>query len=159
MFTRAFIHGLEGSSQGDKGSFFRERYSEMIVEDYVGDFEARMTKLNAVLADKDDLILVGSSFGGLMAAFFACHNMARTSKLILLAPALNYLPPEVCGAKGPDCPVIIYHGRQDNVVPPGPVHDIAKRLFRNLAYNPVEDEHSLHQTFFRLDWDALLYEC
>lgn len=158
MVTRVFIHGLEGSSQGDKGSFFRERYPGMIVEDYVGNFEVRMAKLNTVLADKDDLILVGSSFGGLMAAFFACHNVARTRKLILLAPALNYLPPDVCGARGPDFPVIIYHGRQDDIVLPGPVLDIAQGLFRNLTYHPVDDEHSLHRTFFSLDWDALLYE-
>lgn len=154
--TRVFIHGLDGSRQGEKGSFFRERYPGMIVEDYLGDFEERMAKLNAVLAAKDDLVLVGSSYGGLMAAVFACRNVAKIRKLILLAPALNYLPPETCGATGCDFPVILYHGSRDEVVPPGPVQKIAARLFIYLTYNLVDDDHSLHQTFFSLDWDALL---
>lgn len=128
----------------------------MIVEDYAGDFEARMARLNAVLAEKDDLILVGSSYGGLMAAAFACRNVEKIRKLVLLAPALNYLPPEICSAKRCNFPVIIYHGRLDEVVPPGPVREIATRLFVHLTYNLVDDNHSLLQTFFGLDWHALM---
>lgn len=154
--TRVFIHGLDGSRQGEKGTFFRERYADMIVEDYLGDFEERMTKLNAVLANKKDLILVGSSYGGLMAAFFAYRNMEKIKKLILLAPALNYFPLDICGGMTCDFPVIVYHGSRDEVVSPGPVQEIARRLFTNLTYHLVDDEHSLHQTFFSLDWDAFL---
>ncbi|MBT8490511.1 MAG: alpha/beta hydrolase, partial [Deltaproteobacteria bacterium] len=87
--TRVFIHGLESSSQGTKGIYFRERYPDMIIEDYPGSFEERMLKLNKVLSDKKDLILVGSSYGGLMASVFTCTNEERVTRLILLAPALN----------------------------------------------------------------------
>ena len=151
-----FIHGLDGSSQGVKGTFFRERYPHMIVEDFSGSFEERMAKLEALLADKDDLTLIGSSLGGLMAAVFACRHREKIAKLILLAPALNHLPPEFYRDLQVNFPVVIYHGRQDDVVPPGPVHDIARKIFTNLTYHLVQDDHSLHQIFFTLAWDDLL---
>ena len=48
--TRVFIHGLESSGQGTKGVFFRERYPDMIIEDYFGSFSQRMEKLEGLLA-------------------------------------------------------------------------------------------------------------
>ncbi|MBN1380392.1 MAG: alpha/beta hydrolase [Deltaproteobacteria bacterium] len=92
MTTRVFIHGLESSSQGTKGVYFRSKYPDMIVEDYTGPLENRMVRLNGLLADKTDLILVGSSYGGLMAAIYACDHPEKVKKLILLAPALDLTP-------------------------------------------------------------------
>jgi pimeloyl-ACP methyl ester carboxylesterase len=43
----------------------------MIIEDYEGSLEKRMTKLEDILEGKSNIILVGSSFGGLMAALYA----------------------------------------------------------------------------------------
>jgi predicted esterase len=156
MPTRVFIHGLESSGQGAKGAFFTERYPDMIVEDFSGTFEERMAKLHAILADKDDLILVGSSYGGLMAAVFACRTAKEMRKLILLAPALNHMPPEIYKKFTLDFPVIMYHGNRDEVVTPGPVHEIARNLFTDLSYHLVSDDHSLLQTFFTIAWDELL---
>ncbi|HNS57313.1 MAG TPA: alpha/beta hydrolase [Smithellaceae bacterium] len=84
--TLVFIHGLESTSQGTKGQFFRINFSQMIVEDYFGGFNERMQKLAKLLAGKDNLILVGSSYGGLMAAQYALQNEHRVQKMILLAP-------------------------------------------------------------------------
>ena len=151
-----FIHGLESSGQGVKGAFFKARYPRMIVEDFSGSFEERMAKLDALLADKDDMTLIGSSYGGLMAAVFACRNEKKIAKLILLAPALNHMPPEICRGLKLDFPVIVYHGNRDEVVPPGPVHDFARKIFTDLTYHLVQDDHALHQTFFTLAWDDLL---
>ena len=88
-YTLVFIHGLESTSQGNKAQYFRKFFPTMIIEDYTGDFKTRMQKLQKVLDGKDHLILVGSSYGGLMAARFALDNETRIRKLILLAPALN----------------------------------------------------------------------
>lgn len=154
--TTVFIHGLDSSSQGTKGAFFQARYPRMIVEDFEGPFEERIAKLEALLADKDGLTLVGSSLGGLMAAVFSFRHVEKIAKLILLAPALNHLPPEMCRDLKLNFPVVIYHGNNDEVVPPGPVHDIARQIFTNLTYHLVEDDHSLHQIFFSLAWDDLL---
>ena len=151
-----FIHGLESSGQGAKGAFFRTRYPSMIIEDFTGPFGSRMAKLETLLAGKDNLTLIGSSYGGLMAAVFACQNHSKIARLILLAPALNHMPKEICRDLQLDFPVAIYHGDRDEVVPPGPVHDLARKIFSNLAYHLVQDDHSLHETFFMTPWDDLL---
>jgi pimeloyl-ACP methyl ester carboxylesterase len=154
--TRVFIHGLESSSQGAKGVFFRERYPDMIIEDFIGPLEERMKKLNRNLKGAEDLILVGSSFGGLMAAIYACENENRVKKLILLSPALHIVDLAPCLSRKVQIPVILFHGRQDDVVPPAPVEAIARRIFARLDYHLVDDDHSLHVTFPLMDWDALV---
>src|SRR4030042_1454119 len=88
-FTRVFIHGLDSRSGGTKGSFFRERYPEMLMTDYFGALEERMIQLEGFLTGRKNLILVGSSFGGLMETLFACRHEPRVRRLILLAPALG----------------------------------------------------------------------
>ena len=40
--TRVLIRASESSSQETKGVFFRERYPDMIIEDYFGSFSQRM---------------------------------------------------------------------------------------------------------------------
>jgi pimeloyl-ACP methyl ester carboxylesterase len=154
--TRVFIHGLESSSRGAKGVFFRERYTDMIIEDFIGPLEERMKKLNRILKGAEDLILVGSSFGGLMAAIYACENENRVKKLILLAPALHIVDLSPCLSRKVQIPVSLFHGRQDDVVPPAPVEAIARRIFARLDYRLVDDDHSLHVTFPLMDWDTLV---
>jgi pimeloyl-ACP methyl ester carboxylesterase len=154
--TGVFIHGLESTSQGTKGVFFRDRYPGMIIEDYSGSFSARMEKLEGLLAGKDHLILVGSSFGGLMAVVYACLHEERVKKLILLAPALNSELSQPCLGKKLTMPVVLFHGRQDDVVPLAPVRAIAEKLFTDLQFKAVEDDHFLHDTFPTLEWDTLL---
>ena len=154
--TRVFVHGLLGHSQGTKATFLRERYPDMIIEDYRGTLEERMDKLNRVLAGYDSIVVVGSSLGGLMATMFALENQERVKKLILLAPALatEAFMPSLEGST--DTPVIIYHGKDDDVVPLRPVWDIAHRVFNNLTFNTVDDDHVLSKTFTMIDWDNLL---
>ncbi|MBI4632780.1 MAG: alpha/beta fold hydrolase [Deltaproteobacteria bacterium] len=154
--TRVFIHGLESSGRGVKGEFFRKRYPDMIIEDFTGDLADRMNALNMLLADKTDMILVGSSYGGLMAAIFACEHEERVKKLILLAPAVG-LP-----AFGPfldrrlSVPVEVFQGSFDNVLPLEPTREICSMVFSHLTFIALDDDHSLHRTFATLDWDVLL---
>lgn len=154
--TRAFIHGLESSGRGTKGTFFRKRCPGMIIEDYSGPFHARMDKLEMVLAGKDNLILAGSSFGGLMAAVFACLHEERINKLVLLAPALHLEFYRPYRDKKLHIPITIFHGLHDNIVPLEDVRIIADRLYMNHEFNAVEDDHVLHDTFAALNWNALL---
>jgi pimeloyl-ACP methyl ester carboxylesterase len=153
-----FIHGLESTAQGTKGQFFRQFFPQMIIEDYTGDFATRMLKLKDLLAGIADLILVGSSYGGLMATQYAIENEDRVKKMILLAPALNlpeFRPPELTKL---NLPVIIYHGTDDNIVDPYTVKTIALKYFSNLEHNFVDDDHSLHKTFPLINWKELLIE-
>ena len=151
-----FIHGLESTAQGTKGQFFRQFFPQMIIEDYIGDFVTRMRKLKGLLSGSADLILVGSSFGGLMATQYAIENEDRVKKMILLAPALNlpeFRPPVHTKL---NLPVIIYHGTDDNIVDPYTVKTIALKYFSNLEHNFVDDDHSLHKTFPLINWKELL---
>jgi pimeloyl-ACP methyl ester carboxylesterase len=154
--TRVFLHGLDSSSRGTKGTFFRGRYPEMLMEDFSGPLAERMEKLTIILEGKDNLILVGSSYGGLMAALFACRHRTRIRRLILLAPALGHADFSPWYATPMQLPVTLYHGRHDIVVPPGPTRRIAERLFANLDRHLVDDDHDLHRVFPTLDWDRLL---
>jgi predicted esterase len=91
-----------------------------------------------------------------MAAIFACQRPAQVRKLILLAPAL-ILPDFAASPPAPvDVPTVIYHGRQDQIVPLEPTRRLAQRVFRNLIFNEVDDEHGLYKTVFEIDWPGLL---
>jgi pimeloyl-ACP methyl ester carboxylesterase len=154
--TQVFIHGLESTGWGTKGVFFRRRYPDMLIEDFAGPLEDRMRRLTALLAGREHLVLVGSSYGGLMAAIFACQHPERVRKLILLAPALNLAEFEPYRQQRLDIPVTLYHGKRDDVVPPADVRRIAGESFSHLTYHLVDDDHSLHQVFEGLPWDQLL---
>lgn len=154
--TRVFVHGLDSSSRGTKGTYFRARYPEMLLEDFPGPLATRMEKLDRSLRGKEDLILVGSSYGGLMAALFACAHRDRIRRLILLAPALEHADFRPWYAAPLQSPVALYHGRHDSVVPPGPTRRIAELLFGSLDYHLVDDDHDLHRVFPTLDWNGLL---
>lgn len=156
--TRVFIHGLESSSLGNKGRFFRERYPDMIIEDFTGPFDARMEKLERLLQDRDSLILVGSSYGGLMATVYACRHEERVKRLILLAPAIHLEPIEPYRNRRLTVPVSIFHGANDDVVPLEEVRPIAAELFTNHELHVVDDDHRLSATFEKMAWDSLLAE-
>lgn len=156
MNIKVFIHGLESTGRGAKGMFFRERYPDMIIRDFTGSLESRMDQLRALLRDKKTIILLGSSYGGLMAALYACENIGQVSKLILLAPALHIEAFAPCRSHRLDVTTYLYHGENDDIVPPGEVRLIAEKVFTHLTYRLVDDDHSLHRTFPEMPWDTLL---
>lgn len=155
-YTRVFIHGLESSGSGTKGSFFSRRYKGMLTEDFKGPLEERMAKLKKLLAGRTDLILVGSSYGGLMAALYTCGHPDKVRKLVLLAPALDLPDFDHCLNESIEVPTELFHGRRDDVVDPAPVKEKAGRVFKNLQYHLVDDDHPLTETFPSMDWDSLL---
>lgn len=156
MSARIFIHGLDSSNKGTKAVYFRDRYPDMIVPHFTGALEQRMQALAEILGPEHDILIVGSSFGGLMATLYAREHPDHIRRMILLAPALNLLAPLGDPAPAVSCPVLIYHGTEDRVIPLTEVEALAPRLFGDLAFHRVEDDHFLHRTFPRLDWDRLL---
>ena len=154
--VRIFIHGLESSSQGTKGVFFKEKFPDMIIPNFPGSLQERMEKLHGILAGKSGIRMVGSSFGGLMAAIFAAEHEDRVDKLILLAPALNLMEFSDYHEKKIAVPVWVYHGRNDEVIPLEAVEGIAKKIFPNLTLHAMDDDHYLHKSFMAIDWKTLL---
>ncbi|MBW1690351.1 MAG: alpha/beta hydrolase [Deltaproteobacteria bacterium] len=151
-----FIHGQESSSQGTKGLFFKEHFPEMIIPDFAGPLETRMSKLNEILSAKRGIIMIGSSLGGLMAALYAFQNQDKITKLILLAPALNlpeftpYLREKLA------LPVYVFHGKNDKLIPMERIQEIAKTVFANLAFTLLDDDHRLSRKFTSIDWHELI---
>jgi len=154
---KIFIHGLLSSGQAYKANYLRQHFFPgLLSPDFPGALEERMTRLYDVLGDADDIIIIGSSFGGLMAALFTCSLPQRVHKLILLAPALLW-PDFADNSPAPvSVPTIVYHGRQDDIVPLAPTKALAKQVFINLDYHEVDDDHSLHATVQAIDWSALV---
>ncbi len=156
MINRIFIHGLESSNRGTKAVFFREKYPDMILPTFEGPLPERMEKLYRFLSGKSEIRIVGSSFGGLMATLFALENAPHVKRVILLAPAINMIEFTPRKQSTLSVPVRIYHGRDDQVIPLAAIEPIARKIFDDLSFNIVEDDHFLHKTFKTLDWDALL---
>lgn len=152
---KIFLHGLESSSQGTKGVFFRKKYPDMLTPDFKGSLEERLDLLDQILASESGIRIVGSSFGGLMGTIFAMKYEPRMDRLILLAPAIHLLS-SIPHPRELSIPVIIYHGTNDQVIPLAEVQNEANRFFRNLLFHRVEDDHFLHETFKSIDWDEIL---
>ena len=153
--TLLFLHGLESSSRGTKGRWFAENYPHMIIPDFAGDLSLRLSSLENLCGDRKNLVLVGSSFGGLMVTVFAIAHENQCSRLILLAPALNFsefLPPE----KKISTPTRLFIGKHDTVTPPDKVLPLANQIFSNLDVTMCDDDHMLHTAFYKLDWQDML---
>ena len=152
-----YLHGLDSNSQTYKAALIRSIYPDLITPNFTGSLEERMRQLYPILGDEFNWTLIGSSFGGLMAALFSTQHPGQVRKMILLAPALMF--PEFA-QNLPTKPItvqtIIVHGRQDTVVPLRQITPLAEKAFRYLAYHIVDDDHRLHQTADKLDWKSLI---
>lgn len=152
-----YIHGSESDSNSGKARQFREWFPGMVTPDFKGSLDERMSQLHSILADKKDWTLIGSSYGGLMAALFTMDHETQVRKLVLLAPALTLDPLASLPKPMPvSVPAIIIHGTLDTIVPLEPVREIAQKLFTNYTYFIVEDDHRLQKTANELDWNSIL---
>lgn len=152
-----FIHGLEGSSRGVKATLLRGLFPGILTPDFRGSLAERMQQLEAILqAQTASWTLVGSSFGGLMAAMYTCHHPGRVRKQVLLAPALVW--PDFARQRPEPVPVptVVYHGSRDQIVPLAPVRNLAEQVFTTLDFRVVDDDHGLYQTVHDIDWTELL---
>ncbi len=160
-----FIHGLKSSGQGFKGRLFQkvipgcltpnfEEFNTLISNKLL--LKKRMEQLIVILKDKYPWVIIGSSFGGLMATIYSCQNPEKVSRLILLAPYLSTLELDLKKYSPIDIPVLVFHGKHDRVVSVRHSRTLAEKLFTNLAYNIVNDDHFLHKTVKNLDWHKLI---
>jgi pimeloyl-ACP methyl ester carboxylesterase len=151
-----YIHVLWGSSQGVKATLLREIFPSILTPDLDGELHERMENLGMILEDKTGWTIIGSSLGGLMGAMFTCQNPDRVAKLIMLAPALIW--PDFANSRPEPAsvPAVIYHGNRDVIVPLEQVKEIAGRVFLDLTFNVVDDDHGLYKTVHEIDWLTLL---
>jgi len=152
-----FIHGLESSGKGFKGTMFKEKLPNCLTPDFTGDLEQRMEQLEKILDEKEKWVLIGSSFGGLMSALYASQFPEKVSFMILLAPLLVH--PKLKPGKRPlvHSPVVVYHGNNDKVIPLQQSRTQAEKIFSYLIYKVVDDDHKLHSTVKEIDWRGIIY--
>ena len=156
MAQTIFIHGLESSSRGTKASWFKEHYPQMIIPDFTGSLAERLECLIRVLAGYDELTMIGSSFGGLMATIFALEHPERLRQVILLAPALNFPDFTKYHGRVATVPARLYIGSNDTVCPPKIVIPVASEAFTDLVVDETDDDHLLRKTFNNIKWRELL---
>ncbi len=150
-----FLHGLDSSVRGTKGRWFARHFPAIHMRDYSGSLEERLAQLRDQCQGLSRLVLVGSSFGALMATYHAIRYPVQCERLILLAPALNFAgfaPP----ANKILTPTHIIIGRDDIVTPPALVLPLVERTFAAAEIALVDDDHMLHHTFPQLDWQSWL---
>jgi len=151
-----FIHGSESNSQTYKATLLRGLFPGMLTLDFTGSLSERMAQLETILGDQTGWTIIGSSLGGLMAALFATQAPGQVRKLALLAPALTLpefaeIPPASI-----DVPTLIIQGTRDELIPLEASRGIAEKVFTNLTYLVVDDDHRLHKTAEEMDWQTLL---
>lgn len=153
--TTLFLHGLESSGKGTKGTYLSSHFPQVLCPDFFGNLQERLDQLSVMCDAKENLIFIGSSFGGLMATCYAIKHPSRIKQLVLLAPALNFE-----GFKPPtdpiDVPTLLVAGKNDSVCPPELVLPQAEKTFSNLEVILADDDHMLHKTFEGLDWATLI---
>ena len=150
-----FLHGLDSNSQTYKATLLRAIYLDLIVPDFVGTLDNRMRQLQPILADHTNWTLIGSSYGGLMAALFATEHPMQVRKLVLLAPALfltefaNHLHHLSMSRR-----LLSTGGRIASFLSL-PINSRLRRFFAISIIELVDDDHRLHRPR-KLDWKSIL---
>ncbi|HEY9863839.1 MAG TPA: YqiA/YcfP family alpha/beta fold hydrolase [Candidatus Obscuribacterales bacterium] len=99
--TYLYLHGFASSPASSKAQYLRDRFASLSINLKIpdlnqGDFShltltRQLQQIPTELSpDTADIIVIGSSFGGLTAARLAEQNLS-VKRLILLAPAFNFL--------------------------------------------------------------------
>ena len=99
--TYIYLHGFASSPQSGKAQYLRDRFAayqiNLIIPDFnQGDFAhltltRQLKQVEAILPPSaTPVTLIGSSFGGLTAAWLGQQHV-QVQRLVLLAPAFNFL--------------------------------------------------------------------
>lgn len=160
-----FIHGLESTGKGFKGHFLKNFFPEILTPDFEPYkynisintlLKKRMLQLYLILNSRDDWIIIGSSFGGLMGAIYALKQPQKVKLLVLLAPYLEGNLINSSKFHPNDVPIIVFHGKNDLIASPEKSKSLSSILFSNLDYNIVDDDHYLHKTVEKINWIQLI---
>jgi len=150
-----FIHGLESSGNGFKGTYLKGLFPDIFTPNFkkfkknisLGDLlKERMGQLDLFLKKRNSWIIIGSSFGGLMATLYALQNPEKIERLILLAPFLATPMLQIDKILPSTIPTIIFHGKHDDIAQYKASREQAYQIFTNLEFNTTEDHHDLNNT-------------
>lgn len=140
-----FLHGLESGPSGEKvdeltATFGTTQFSAPDCRG-IADLEERITIcLKHIKAIGQPVFLVGSSFGGLVAALIATRHPELVTGMVLCAPALHWTQAAEIDLTGIRATII--HGEQDDVVPIRASYDFCLK-FGAVRLVVVQDNHRL----------------
>lgn len=150
-----FFHGLESGPKGSKYARLSEDF-EVISPDFRGmDIWERLEKAEEVTREEAGMIVVGSSFGGLLAALLYARFPKRFRGYVLMAPALHRSEVTSEIATMPSN-AIVFHSPKDEVVPFEPVRQFCEA--RGVRLREVDDDHRLgqtHEEMVKAVWELL----
>ena len=145
-----WAHGLWGSPNGSKVTAIRESGIEVISPDFNEMELIDRVELLKETIEIGNVVLAGSSWGGMACALTAMQIPEKLKGLLLLAPALHY--PESPNDEpekliAPDSvPVTIIHSTTDDIVPISASKNYIERSGNNVQLIEVEDNHVLENS-------------
>lgn len=138
--TLYFFHGLESGPHGSKYQSLEQAFG-VFSPDFQGmDIWERLQKIELETRQMRELIVVGSSYGGLLAALLYSQAPERFKGLVLMAPALHH--PAAEQVERLPAEAVVIHGREDTVVPLEAVRQKCNALGVDITV--VEDDHGLY---------------
>lgn len=137
-----FFHGLESGPHGSKYRRLSESYCVFSPDFRDMDIWERLKKTELETQRMQNLIIVGSSYGGLLASLLYSRHPERIRGLVLMAPAL-YQEAATQVEQMPADAVVI-HARKDEVVPIAPVREQCAR--HGIKITEVDDNHRLQKS-------------
>lgn len=151
-----FIHGLEGSPQGNKARLLGSAFDTRTPAMDTSDFDACVALQADCISGFRPDVVVGSSFGGAVALALLQRGLWSGPTLLLAQAGLRCgLPPTLPA----DVPVWIVHGLRDDVIDP----EDSRRLAA--AGNPavvrlieIDDDHRLFNAVASRDLIAWVEE-
>lgn len=142
-----WAHGLEGSPVGYKVTELRRRGFDLLAPDCLQlPLAQRVATYLRLTEGRADVVLAGSSYGGLASAYLAHTVPERLRALLLLAPALHHSeepvahPSELRVPASVPCTVV--HGTRDSIVPIEVSRALAARC-PHITLIEVDDTHGL----------------
>ncbi len=165
-----YIHGYQSDPNSTKGTLFKEKlnataiqYRDCEPEDLV--IADCLKRISDVIKDEENVVLIGSSLGGFLAASTAI-NHSHIKKLILLNPAI--IPPSTNLDDHQSVPrsiledmidmrmfknrinadITILRGTEDDLVPDNWINKFATAQEATIKF--LHDDHSFSRNLTRL---------
>ena len=139
-----FLHGLESGPHGSKYKALKAAFGHVIAPDFerMLDVDIRLAQAEKATRGMTGLVLVGSSFGGLVAAVLTHRYPHKVKGYLLMAPALHDKWPGTV-AEITTVPTFahIIHGIQDDIVPLSASQAFSAKF--NVPIDIVDDGHRL----------------
>ena len=137
-----FFHGLESAPVGTKSIHLGKHFEVESPDFQEMDIWERLEKAEMITEGEEEMVVVGSSFGGLLTALLYNRHPERFGGYVLMAPALHHPAAEEIEGMPPQERAAIIHGVDDEVVPLEAIKELCQQF--GLKVQEVDDGHRLH---------------